>query len=129
MKFLILIIVSTPFAVIAENIPEPEVRKILERIAKEKKEGAIARPSLRRSKRNLEKIRAAKKKGEEIDKLLEADQKAHEKKYGFKAKPKKRVKVRGWKPKDDDYVPEEEEKPKPKPRRNPRRKVRNKARK
>ena len=36
MKFLILIIVSIPFAVIAENIPEPEVRKILERMAKVK---------------------------------------------------------------------------------------------
>ena len=86
------------------------------------------KPSMQKSEANIQKIRAAEKKGKEIDNLIDAAQKEYEKKHNMKApSKKKRVKVKGWKPKDDDYVPEVEvEKVAPRPRRNPRRKARKK---
>ena len=89
-----------------------------------KKEGV--KPSMKKSEENISKIRAAEKRGEEIDKLLDDIDKADQKKKNMKKPKHKRVKVKGWKPKDEDYVPEVEIKEKPKLRRNPRRKARKK---
>ena len=71
-----------------------------------KKKGV--KPSMKKSEDNIKKIRAAEKKGEEIDRRIEEAQKEYEKKHNMKAPAKrKHIKVKGWKPKDEDYVPEE----------------------
>ena len=79
-----------------------------------KKKGV--KPSMKKSEDNIKKIRAAEKRGEEIDRQIEEAQREYEKKHNMK-KPAKRkhIKVKGWKPKDEDYVPEEAPKKKKKP--------------